>query len=164
MIRDKWFKYNKARAIENDCYTLVTMGGDETLDNNYVFGFNKNGGQLTPVNLCGDSSKHNIPGGLYVYEVSKERGHSEPDESNKTETENKNWDLKYPVGEFDSFIKGCNQITKKIFHKKVKGQNVFFLVVDGEDILKPEIVQKLLYAKEIKKYSDRRYVIINRKC
>lgn len=60
VVYDKWFKYNKVRAIENECYTLVTMGGDGSVENghNYVFGFNKNGGRLSPVNLCGDSSKH----------------------------------------------------------------------------------------------------------
>ena len=43
------------------------MGGDGSVENghNYVFGFNKNGGRLSPVNLCGDSSKHTVPGGLY---------------------------------------------------------------------------------------------------
>ena len=41
VVYDKWFKYNKVRAIENECYTLVTMGGDGiTANNNYVFGFN----------------------------------------------------------------------------------------------------------------------------
>ena len=41
VVYDKWFKYNKARAIENNCYTLVTMGGDSQNVNgkNYVFGF-----------------------------------------------------------------------------------------------------------------------------
>lgn len=43
VVYNKWFKYNKARAIENSCYTLVTMGGDGQIANgpNYVFGFNK---------------------------------------------------------------------------------------------------------------------------
>ena len=27
VVYDKWYKYNKARAIENSCYAFVTMGG-----------------------------------------------------------------------------------------------------------------------------------------
>lgn len=140
------------------------MGGDGTdpKQNNYVFGFNKNGGQLTPVNLCGDSSKHNIPGGLYVYEVSDDAGAPEPDESNQKETENKNWQFKYPVGTYEDFLKKANHVTDSIYHLKVDDSNVFFLIVQGEDILKPEIVQKLLYSKELKKYSNRKYIIVNK--
>ena len=35
-------------------------------------------------------------------------------------------------------------------------------MVNGEDILKPEIVQKLLYSEKIKKYKNKKYIIINR--
>jgi len=90
VIYDKWFKYNKVRAIENNCYILVTMGGDDKKDNNYVLGFNKNGGLLYPKNPYGDSSKHNNPGGLYLYEVKRDAGKPEEDYSNKYETDNKN--------------------------------------------------------------------------
>lgn len=163
VVYDKWFKYNKARAIENNCYTLVTMGGDGTVSNphDYVFGFNKNGGQLVPVNICGDSSKHNVPGGLYVYEVTSDEGLAEVDDSNMFATENKNWQLKYFKGETDSLIKECVRVADNIYIKKVGASNVFFIFVKGEDILKPEIVQKLLYAPELKKYSNRKYVIVN---
>ena len=30
VVYDKWFKYNKVRAIENNCFTFVTMAGDGT--------------------------------------------------------------------------------------------------------------------------------------
>lgn len=164
VVYDKWFKYNKARAIENNCYTLVTMGGDGQIANgpNYVFGFNKNGGQLEPVNLCGDSSKHNNPGGLYVYEVRTDEGQPEVDTSNQSETENKHWHMKFPVGQSDEFLKDADRVSEYIYYKKVGISNVFFLMVEGEDILKPEIVQKLLYASELKKYANRKYVIISR--
>ena len=66
------------------------MGGDGSVENghNYVFGFNKNGGRLSPVNLCGDSSKHNVPGGLYVFQIRTDEGMPEVDNSNQIETEN----------------------------------------------------------------------------
>lgn len=129
MFYDKWFKYNKVRAIENECYTLVTMGGDGSVENghNYVFGFNKNGGQLSPVNLCGDSSKHNVPGGLYVFQIRTDEGMPEVDNSNQIETENKNWQLKYPVGGSEELLQYAEKISDDIFCKKVGDSNVFFL-------------------------------------
>ena len=162
VIYDKWFKYNKVRAIENNCYILVTMGGDDKKDNNYVLGFNKNGGLLYPKNPYGDSSKHNNPGGLYLYEVKRDAGKPEEDYSNKYETDNKNWQFRYKIGQHEKFLKTANKITDNIFRKRIDGTNVFFLIVEAEDIFKPEVVQKLLYAKELKKYSDRRYILINK--
>lgn len=164
VIYDKWFKYNKARAIENSCYTLVTMGGDGAVENNhnYVFGFNKNGGRIFPVNLNGKSDRDNYPGGLYLYEITKDEGQGETDSSNQTETENKNWQLSFPVGNAGSVIDRSERITDSIYREKNGDTNVFYLLVDGMDILLPEVVQPLLYADEIKKYPNRRYVIINR--
>lgn len=164
VVYDKWFKYNKVRAIENNCYSLVTMGGDGHVEDGpyYVYGFNKNGGQLNPVNLCGDSSKHNVPGGLYVYTVSGDAGEAEIDNSNQSETVNKKWDLKYMIGKSNDIINSSEKVANNIYCKSVGNANVMFIIVDGEDILRPEIIQKLLYSKEIKKYKNRKYVIINR--
>ena len=163
VVYNKWFKYNKVRAIENDCATLVTMGGDGTVKNghNYVFGFNRNGGQLTPKNLCGSSEKHNEPGGLYVYTIGKEPGEAEPDDSNPFETVNKKRQLFWPVAGSKSVLAEAEKVTDSIYRKQVGRYNVFLLLVDGLDILKPEVVQPLLYAKEIHKYPDRKYMIVN---
>lgn len=164
VVYNKWFKYNKVRAIENDCATLVTMGGDGTAKNghNYVFGFNRNGGQLPPKNLCGSSEKHNEPGGLYVYTIGKEPGEAEPDDSNQFETVNKKWQLSWPVMGSQNVLAEAEKITDSIYRKQVGSYHVFFLLVDGLDILKSEFVQPLLYAKEIKRYPNRKYVIVNR--
>lgn len=164
VVYDKWFKYNKTRAIENNCYTLVTMGGDGHVVNghNYVFGFNKNGGTLKPTNLCGDSDKHNIPGGLYVYSISADPGEPEVDNSNQVETENKNWQLEYPVGRTEDFLKSAQRIAENIYFKSTGHNNVFLLVIDGEEILKPEKIQALLYSDVLKKYNNRKYIIICR--
>ena len=164
VVYDKWFKYNKVRAIENHCYTLVTMGGNGSVENghNYVFGFNKNGGQLCFVNLCGDSSKNNVAGGLYVFKINSADGLPEIDNSNQNETENKNWQFKCPVGCSKEILRCADRISDDIFRKKVGDLNVFFLIVNGMDILKPEKVQSLLYSQKLKKHTNRRYIIINR--
>ena len=97
------------------------MGGDGSVENghNYVFGFNKNGGRLSPVNLCGDSSKHNVPGGLYVFQIRTDEGMPEVDNSNQIETENKNWQLKYPVGGSEELLQYAEKISDDIFCKKL---------------------------------------------
>lgn len=164
VVYDKWFKYNKARAIENNCFELVTMGGDGTKENghNYVYGFNPNGGQLQPENLNGSSKEHNVPGGLYVYEITKDTGAAEPDNSNQFETVNKNVRFAWPVGGSADILKSAEKLTDHIYRQRVGKDNVFLLLVDGMDIMKPEKVQPLLYAKEIKTYTNRKYIIINR--
>ena len=164
VVYDKWYKYNKARAIENNCFELVTMGGDGTggNGNNYVYGFNRNGGQVQPVNLNGSSENHNTPGGLYVYKVTGEAGLAEPDNINQAETISKNSQFQWPIGGSDRMLESDEKISDSIYRKAVGKYNVFLLLVDGKDIMKPEKVQPLMYAKELRKYNNRKYIIINR--
>lgn len=164
VIYDKWFKYNKVRAIENSCYELVTMGGDGTVakSKNYVYGFNANGGELKFVNLNGSSLEKNVSGGLYVYEVTKDVGKAENDNSNQLETANKNWQLKIPVGNSQAVIDKSERITDDLYRLKLGNDNVILCLVDGMDIMKPEKVLPLLYSSELKKYANKKYIIINR--
>lgn len=140
------------------------MGHDGTTENNhnYVFGFNKNGGQITPVNLNGKSDRSNYPGGLYLYEITKDEGSGEADTSNQIETENKNWQLRFPAGQSRDVIERSEKINDSIYCEKNGDVNVIYFLVDGMDIMLPEIVQPLLYSEEIKKYTNRKYVIVNR--
>ena len=162
VVYDKWFKYNKVRAIENNCAALVTMGGSSDDDNNYVFGFNKNGGQLTPEYINGNSKKTNVPGGIYIYTIDDKCSHTESDESNRIETENKNQSMQIIVGHSTKWLKDALEVDDNVYITKYKDSNIIFLVVNREDILKPEIVQKLLYSEKIKKYTNKKYIIINR--
>lgn len=164
VVYDKWFKYNKARAIENNSFVLVTMGGDGTKESghNYVYGFNPNGGQLQPENLNGSSEEHNVPGGLYVYEITRDAGASEPDNSNQLETVNKNVQFAWPISVSADIFKSAEKLTDHIYRQSVGKDNVFLFLVDDMDIMKPEKVQPLLYAKELKKNANRKYIIINR--
>ena len=68
----------------------------------------------------------------------------------------------WPVGGSVNALRSSNKLTDYIYCKKVGKDNVFLLLVDGMDIMKPEKVQPLLYAKEIKTYTNRKYIIINR--
>lgn len=165
VIYDKWYKYNKTRAIENSCYNLVTMGGDETGQNPncYVYGFNGNGGEMEMHNLCGRSDISNDPGGIYKYVVTKKMGNATTDISLlQTETINKNVHMYIPTGKIDELIKQAKRIKKNIYRHNIDDKNIFFLIVEALDIMKPEKVLSLLYDEELKKYSNRRYIIVNK--
>lgn len=162
VIYDKWYKYNKARAIENDCYTLVTMGGtDEAANGSYVYGFNKNGGPISPIVAKGIPGRNDTPGGIYIYEITQERGKPEPDRSNLIETVNKNWHYAVPVGNINQILRHSEKIDDSIYHQCVGDNNVFFFLVRGMDILRPEIIQKLLYSPKLKAFNRKKYIIIN---
>lgn len=45
---------------------------------------------------------------------------------------------------------------------KLENNNLVLCLVDGDDILKPESVLKLLYTEPLKKIDNKRYLIINR--
>jgi len=53
-------------------------------------------------------------------------------------------------------------LTDGLYIKTVNGKNVVFVVADGENILTPEDFLPLLYYPELKDYSNRRYVLVNR--
>jgi predicted amidohydrolase len=159
VIFDKWFKYNKARAIENHCFNLVTMGGNGETGKNYVYGLNPAGGSIMPVGL--NVQEENVPGGLYLYSLTQDLCKGEPDLSNPVETINKHYDLEIDARNIMDVLSSADRIARFLYRKKVGNLNVIFLQIDGMDIMKPEIVQKLLYSDAIKPFCSRRYVILN---
>lgn len=158
---NKWFKYNKVRAIENKCFTFSTMGYE--LPNNYVYGFTPSGKEMHPVLLNGtDNNKHNFLGGIYVYDTAADDRKCETDSSfNQDEKTNKNSDIYIPINDIDEFINKGKYIAEGIRVLKSKEQNIVMCLVNDDDIMKPEKVLKLLYAKELKDIKNKRYIIIN---
>lgn len=77
-------------------------------------------------------------------------------------TLNKNYQLEIPVGGVDEIVSQSKRLADGIYVYKVKDKNVVFCLVEGNDILKPEKVLSLLYAKELKKISNKRYIIVNK--
>ena len=165
VVNDKWYKYNKVRAIENHCFNFVTMGGQVESENphNYVYGFTPEGKAMHPVMINGeDNGRHNISGGIYVYDTAEYDGTPEVDPSiNQIESINKNIDIFVPAKGIDSFIQSGKRLTESIYIVKIKDMNVVICIVKGEDISKPEKVLKLLYAKELKSISNKRYIVFN---
>lgn len=152
VVYDKWYKYNKVRAIENHCYNFVTMGGEGTVTrpHSYVYGFNRNGKELKPYNIMKKTTELNSPGGIYVYDISLDYGCAAQDTSyNQSKTSNKNYQLEIPVGGVDKILSQSKIVAEGIYVYKVKDKNVVFCLVEGNDILKPEIRDILLLTSTI---------------
>lgn len=163
VIYDKWFKYNKARAIENHCFTFVTMGGKPG-NNNYVFGFTPEGKEMIPSMINADyDGRKNIPGAIYVYNTADYDGTAETDPSlDQKSTVNKMQDLFIPRSGISSFISKGKKISDNIRVIRHGGYNIIVCIVDGKEIMEPEKVLALLYAKELKQIPNKRYLIVNR--
>lgn len=165
IVYDKWYKYNKVRAIENSCYNFVTMGGTGKVANPhaYVYGFNQNGKELTPYNLINGRTGLNSPGGIYVYDTLEDDGKAEEDTSlNQQKTSNKNYHIEIPVGGVDELLSKSKKVAENIYIDKIQNLNIVFCLVEGIDILKPEKVLPLLYANELKEIKNKRYIIVNK--
>lgn len=165
VVYNKWFKYNKVRAIENECFTFVTMAGDGTRNNphNYVYGFTPYGKEMSPILLNGtDADARNISGGIYVYDTATDDGIAEIDSSiNQKETKNKKNDIYIPENDIDGFVERGQPLVEGIRVLEYNGMNIVMCIVPGENIMKPEKVLKLLYEKKLKDIRNKRYIIIN---
>ena len=165
VVYDKWYKYNQARAIENNCFTFVTMGGDGNKENphTYVYGFDAEGSEMLPLNLTEYGGKLNCPGGVYIYDIGSTDKKTSIDKSlNQKYSENKKYDIEVPVNGTGVFLEKSKKIKENIYLYKYGKENIVFCIVNGEDISQAEKVLKLLYAEELKEYSNRRYIIVNR--
>ena len=79
VIFSKWFRSNKVRSIENNCFTFLTMGinkeKEEKNKHDYSFGITPNGYELKPKKIYslvgeqGNGSKYNESGAIYLYDV-----------------------------------------------------------------------------------------------
>ncbi len=164
VIYDKWNKYNKARSIENHCFSFVTMGGfDGDNTHNYVFGFTPEGKEM-PLRLIDGSrpENRNTSGAVYVYDTSDYDGTTEEDQSvNQKEKPNKYQTLfikENAVAEFSAQGKAVAHNIRVFTHND---ENIVLCMVDGADIMKPEKVLPLLYDYRLKGIKNKRYIIIN---
>lgn len=166
VVYDKWYKYNQTRAIENGCFTFVTMGGDgsDSNPNSYVFGFSPTGKELTPACLTEhDRPQHNISGGIYIYDTSTDTGEVGIDASvNQAQTPNKQSNIDISCSNPSSVLNGAKKLAESVYLLPHEQFNVIICCVDGDDILKPEKVLPLLYAREIADISGKKYIVYNK--
>jgi len=164
VIYDKWYKYNKVRAIENQCYNFVTMGGAGTDDNahTYVYGFNPEGGELPFHNLMVDTDKANEINTIYIYDTSLGNGEAQVENSlYQKETANKHQDYFFPVGHIHTVLEQAKKIDTNMYVLSYQENTLVFCMVDGLDIMYPEYPLRLLYSDKLKAYHNKRYILIN---
>ena len=160
---EQWRKYNKVRAIENHCYTLVTMGRDDIRDNNYVFGFNREGGELSYYALHDTVQSSNVPGTVYVYDLAQDTGIGDTDTRlNQKETECQYQLIRIPVGKSEKLLRESKRLREHLYIKSYEDMNLVIVVADNQNILLPENHLPLLYDTTLKAYRDKRYLILCR--
>lgn len=165
VVYDKWYKYNQSLAIENKCYTFVTMGGDGKKEkiNSYVYGFNRRGKALSPHLLNGKSSAANMPGGIYLFDLMEDDNGEEIERGIfQKETINKKGDYRIPVGNIDSILEKSKKLDDKLFVYHYQNKNIVFCVVQNEDIFRAEKFLPQIYSSKLEFYNNRRYVLVSK--
>ena len=168
IMYDKWYKNHKARAIENHCYELVTMGEEQGQKNSYVYGFNPEGGELNFQNLMKQTDRTNAIGTIYMFDLAEDDGLATIDSSSKKAktTAQPAAELQIPAGNVDSILKKSKAITKSIYcyRTRSKGEpcNVIFCIINGKEIFKPEKVLAKIYSPKLKEIPNKRYVLVNK--
>jgi len=164
VVYDKWYKYNKVRAIENHCYNFVTMGGAGTGGNphTYVYGFNPEVKELPFQNLMADTDRTNAINTIYVYDTSLDKGGAQTDRSiYQEEKANKHKDYFFPARHIHTVLEQAEQIDKNLYILPYQGNTLVFCVIEGSNILRSEYPLGLLYSSKLKPYENKRYILMN---
>jgi len=170
VVFDKWLKYNKARSIENKCFSFVTMGLQSKKKNqhNYVYGINSAGDLLVPRSLTAQdegcilkNGKNNCEGKVYVYDTEEYSTYGISGQPEK-ESINKKVGYYFNIHEFERDFNNRHIINDWLTTMHYNGDNIIFIHIKGEEILRPDIVAKALYDNAIDKIKNKRYVIVNR--
>ncbi|MBD5451844.1 MAG: hypothetical protein HDR25_04285 [Lachnospiraceae bacterium] len=97
---------------------LNSTGGDGKKEkiNSYVYGFNRRGKALSPHLLNGKSCATNIPGGIYLFDLTEDDNDEEVERGfYQKETVNKKGDFRIPVGNIDSILEKSKKLDDKLF-------------------------------------------------
>lgn len=166
VVYNKWYRYNKVRAIENNCFDFCTMGySDNNKGNSYVFGFTPNGKLMNNKALFPIYDNLRDMGNIFVYDTDDyfDDDECECDLSiNQKQTYNEKGEYKIKISDIDSLIANAVEIDEKLYVKKFGNNNIVFCFVTENDITMPEKSLKLLYNSKLKEFSNKKYIIINR--
>lgn len=165
IVYDKWFRYNKARSIENNCFNFCTMGysGDYIERNSYVLGFTPKGKSLPYTNLTYNYKSRNIIGSIYIFDTENDDGSYGVHKSiNQTEKTNRFQHLYFPCNKSEEIISKSIQIFDNIFCYNSDKKNIIIIVLEEFDVLKPEKVLYLMYHNALKNIKNKRYIILNK--
>ena len=152
VVYDKWYRYNRVRALENHCFSFCTMGyEDKGKNHSYTFGFTPTGGHMTPQYLYENNSKWDSIGNIAIYD---------------TESPDIATDLCYNLNQKESDnAKGTYLIDPDKFRNiNIDGvypyteNNIKHIIVKNDDIMLPEKILQVMYEKRDKQV---KYIIVN---
>ena len=159
----KWYRYNQVRAIENECFSFVTMGYmPKRKENSYVYGFDPDGYNMSFSNLMDTTTKKsNIVDSVYVYDT--DAYEAQPALTPSDPSENKYQDLFVEAGNISALIEKSKKLTDELYVLNQGSDNIIFVVCDGETVQVPEFVSALLYSDDLKRIPNKKYIIVNRR-
>ena len=170
----KWTYYQKTRAIENNCFTVCTMAycDSEKKNASYAMGFDPWGRPIQFENATGKIRNGREfperPGELYVATLDLSLRKTSPklgtvDEYiDQAPSINKQQDLFLDPEAIDEELQSCRNLATGLYVKPLRELNVVYVVVEGRDIYRPELIQPMFYAPELRDMPNKRYVLINR--
>lgn len=165
VVYKKWYKYNKVRAIENNCFHLCTMGYcDNNKGNSYTFGFTPNGKLMRNTSLFPITNDLRNLGNIFVYDTDDYANDYDGEcdlDINQKQTYNEKGEYKIKISDIDTTLSSASKISENLFVKKVEKYNVVFCVLNEKDIVMPEKALKLLYHPRLKLIPNKKYIIIN---
>ena len=157
----QWYRYNQVRAMENHCFTLVTMGYHESKSvNSYVYGFDSTGAYMSFSNLMNPTiDEMNLVDSVYVFDTENyERLECiEPSEP----SENKYQDFIVEAGFVTDLIAKSKRLADDLFVLNQGDDNIIFVICDGNVVYYPEFAPYLMYNSKLKDIKNKRYIIVN---
>ncbi len=152
VILSKWYRFNKIRCLENNCFTILTMGSEEKNNHNYSFGITPKGYEMKPTKIYSPSNKvekrapYNENGAIYLYDL-VDNGDYEKDRDIKIGDYiyNKNASKKIIVSSAGNVINGGSF-------------NVKIININGLDIYDP----KLYLTSIVPSVENERFILIVR--
>ena len=159
VVQTKWHRYNKVRAIENNCFNFCTMGyNDNGKENSYTFGFTPKGKLMTGVPLL----KGLAIGNITVYDTDKASNEFGYDINIAQQaTFNEKGNYIFDASNIKAILSRAENIAEGLYVLPNGKENLVICTIPGEDMLKPEKVLTLLYHEKLKKIFNKRYLIVN---
>lgn len=172
----KWTSYQKVRAIENNAFTVCTMAHYDPSKKNhsYAMGFDPWGRPLQFENaeekVRSGREFPEKPGELYVAELDLSMRNATTKTGvidtyiNQEATVNKQQDVILDPETLTELLSSslCLELAKGLYHRRINGVDLIYVVVEGKDVYRPEVIQPLFYAPELKRLANKRYILINR--
>lgn len=167
VVYQKWHRYNKARSLENKCFSFCTMGySKKDKINSYAFAFTPNGAQMTGKPIYPVRSEKDTINNIFIYDTADFDNSYEPDislDQNTSDNTNKGeWKINPAAKEIESLLNSSKKLDKGLYTYKANGINLVICSIDGNEIIEPRNILRKLYSPSLSELPDKRYLIINR--